>query len=170
MKALSLGLLLLVLPVASFAAERIEIFSDEALTNNTLLDTEPRIVDLYVAHFDTPATTSCSFRIAASSGFTGVWLSDSSNWTTVGTTQAGFSFTYGTCMVGSNVIVKMAYQLFGTSNCSALSTTNHPIVVPGVIACDRCFSEYPLPFNSLAVNCASPVLPSTWGNVKALYH
>ena len=151
------------------ADERIEIFSDEALTDKTLIDSHSRIVDLYVAHFDTPATTGCLFRIAPSPGFTGVWLGDSSSWVTVGTTQSGIAIGYGKCMMGSNVLVKVSYQLFGTSSCSTLTLAEHPILIPGGPYCDACFGEYRLPSNSLAVNCAVGTQSTTWGRVKALY-
>jgi hypothetical protein len=156
--------------VAAQAGERIELFSDAALTDHTLTDTAPRIVDVYVAHFDTPGTTGCLFRIVASTGFTGVWLGDSSSWYTAGDSQSGITVVYDRCLIGSAVMLKVTYQLFGTSaSCSSLSTTNHPISLPGLVYCDRCFSEYNLPASSLFVNCTVAVEPTTWGQVKALY-
>jgi hypothetical protein len=127
-------------------------------------------VDIYVAQFDTPGTTGCQFRIVPLAGFTGVWLSDSSAWQTFGTSPAGIVVFYAECEVGSNVMLKVTYQLFGTSaTCSALRITNHPDAIPDQIACDRCFQEYFLPASSMLVNCTVATEPTTWGKVKSLY-
>jgi hypothetical protein len=163
-------LVILFQALSARAGERIVLFSDEALTNTMLTDTSPRIVDVYVAHLETPGTTGCLFRIAASPGFTGVWLGDSSPWYTAGNSQAGITVVYEKCLAGNAVMLKVTYQLFGTSaNCSSLRTTNHPITIPGQVYCDRCFSEYSLPESSLLINCTVATESTTWGRVKALY-
>jgi len=173
--AMNRQLLIVLIAVVCFASEaraneRIELFSDETLTNHTLIDNTPRIVDIYVAQFDTPGTTGCAFRLEGSPGFTGVWLGDTSEWYTAGNSQAGITVVYQKCLIGSAVLLKATYQLFGTSaSCSSLKTTNDAIGIPGQVYCDRCFSEYFLPGNSLAVNCAVTTEPTTWGRVKALY-
>jgi hypothetical protein len=169
---LVLALIIILSAVPALAVdESIEIFSDEALTQKTLADTQPRLVDIYLVH-TTYGSTGCSLRIAASAGFTGVWVSESSSWLTLGTTQTGFDFTYAMCLAGSATIVKVTYQLFGTSAaCSSLRVAAHPRVVFGGDnpICDHCFGEYPLPGGTLPVNCTVGTESTTWGKVKALY-
>jgi hypothetical protein len=162
--------LLLAACVSAQAGERIELFSDEALTDHTLIDTTPRIVDVYVAHLDvTYGSTGCNFSIVASPGFTGVWLGDTSSWFPFGDSQSGIALAYARCFIGSTIMLKVTYQLFGTSTCSSLRTARYKNWLPDSPACDRCFSEYSLPSNSLTINCTVPTEATTWGKVKSLY-
>lgn len=166
-------LLIVLIAVVSFANaahanERIELFSDEALTSHTLIDDAPRIVDVYVAHFGMEiGTTGCAIKLVPSAGFTGVWLGDTSSYIVFGDSQAGITVLYNQqCFFGSTVMFKARYQLFGTSTCSSLHTASQYSALP---YCDHCFSEYLLPSSSLSINCPLPTQPTTWGRVKALY-
>jgi hypothetical protein len=116
------------------------------------------------------------FRVAASPGFTGVWLSDATPYYKVGSSPTDLEVGFNKCLIGTNLVATITYQVFGTSTCSDLS-----IAAPaGFIApfFDDCgFEEIPL-FNNgpLHVNCSgsfncSPVAtePTTWGRVKSLY-
>jgi hypothetical protein len=155
-------------------AGRLQIYSDAALTDCTLSDAVSATVNIYVADYDWDGSTGARFRIAASNGFTGVWLGETSPFTTVGTSPTDFSVGYANCMVGKWLILKMTYQLFGSSACSTLSIA--PAVGFPVQFCTYCsFGEYPCwGFDDLHVNCGgncSPVAtaPATWGKIKSLY-
>jgi hypothetical protein len=155
-------------------SERLQIYSDAALTACTLSDTAPTTVSIYVADYSWSGATGARFRIAASNGFTGVWLGETSPFTTIGTSPTDFSVGYGYCLTGAVLILKMTYQLFGTSTCSTLSVA--PAAGFAQPLCAYClFGEYPCDgFDDLHVNCGSncdPVAtePATWGKIKALY-
>jgi hypothetical protein len=154
---------------------RLSIYSDVALTDCTLSDTSPNIVNVYVAENSFYGAIGFRVSIGASPGFTGVWLGETSPFQKLGTSPTDLSVVFGSCRTGSFLVLTMSYQLFGTSTCSNLAVA----AASGLLApvCLDCFDEAPCVGNvSLHVNCTGlfdcnpvPVEPSTWGRVKALY-
>jgi len=153
-------------------AETLKIFSDAALTESSLDDNTPGIVSFYVVHSGTVGATAARFSTKASPGFTGVWLSDASSFTTVGTSPIDISIGYGVCDFSPLLILTMSYQMFGTSSpCSDLHiapANGQPCVIGGDMGCffvEGCIQD----LGSIHVNCPVATEPATWGRVKALY-
>jgi hypothetical protein len=152
----------------------IRLYADPAFTQCTLSDTAPGVVTVYAALYAFDAD-GVRFRVAASPGFTGVWLSDATPYFKVGSSPTDLSVAFGKCLVGINLVATFTYQLFGTSTCSDLATAA-PVGFPFPYY-DTCgFTGDPLSPASLHVNCSGsfdciPVAtePTTWGRVKALY-
>jgi len=162
-------------------AERVQaqgslrLYSDPEFTQCTLSDTGPRLANVYVVE-STFISLAVQFRVAASPGFTGVWLADSSPYYSFGSSQTDLGLYFNQCLSGVFPILTMTYQLLGTSTCSELTIAPSPGLLFPV--CFDCFDEYPCLNNkALHINCdgsfecGGPVAvePSTWGSVKALY-
>jgi hypothetical protein len=174
--ALVLAVGVMCAPEFAFGTGRVSIYSDAALTQCTLSDASPVIGNIYVAESSTFGATGLRFRIAESSGFTGVWLSESSPYYPIGSSRSDLSLGFGACLVGKFPVLSMTYQFYGTSTCSDLSiaaAVGFPVPI-----CTSCsFGEWPCEgFDTLHVNCSGsfncnpvPVEPNTWGSVKALY-
>ncbi len=158
----------------SHAFGRLSLYSDPAFTACTLSDAAPGVASIYVVE-TADISVAVWFRVTASSGFTGVWLSDATTYSKTGSSQTGLGVHFNKCLSGTWLVATITYQLFGTSTCSQLA------IAPGeglaVPVCFDCFDELPC-FNNtpLHVNCndsfdCNPVAvePSTWGHVKALY-
>lgn len=163
------------LSTQAHATHRISIYSDATLSECTLSDASPRVTSVYVAETSDQAT-GLRFGVAADPGFTGVWLAETSPFTTIGNSQTDLSIGFGACMAGQFLVLTIDYQLFGTSTCSNLSI----VAAPGFLEpiCTSClFHEVPCSgLDPLHVNCSGsfdcnpvPVESSTWGRVKALY-
>jgi len=157
------------------AAERLSIYSDAALTQYTIDDSAPQVVTLYVAGFMF-GSTGVRFSVRPRPGFTGVWLSDSSSFVTVGSSPTDVAVGFGTCIDGSVTILTMSYQLFGTSSaCSEL----HPAPANGfsnAVSTTQCggYESAIGQLDKLYANCSNPpppvaTEPTTCGRVKALY-
>jgi hypothetical protein len=152
----------------------LSLYSDAALMDCTLSDNAPAVVNVYMVDFGY-GVSALRFRIAASPGFTGVWLSETSPFTTIGNSQTDMSMSLGSCLIGQVLVLTMTYQLFGTSICSQLSVEAPPsLSEPICLDCSfgmDCRGHFPL-----HVNCSGPfgcdplpVESSTWGKVKSLY-
>jgi len=174
----AIGFVLLILSFVSasyaqgYSGGSILIFSDAALTNPTLADNQPGMKNLYVVNTDFIASTGLRFRTVAGVGFTGVWLSESSPFITVGKSTKDLSIGFGSCLFAPVMVLTMTYQFFGTSAaCSALSIAP-PDGFPFAL-CNSgggCIDELPcLGLGSLGVNCPVATESTTWGRVKALY-
>ena len=158
-------------PAAAQTGRRLAIFADEGLTQSTLEDNVPRIVSLYVLDSGDYAT-GVNFATEPSPGFTGVWLSDASDYLVYGNSQTSMSIAYGGCHPLPVVALTMTYQLFGTSSaCSELRITpadNRLCVISPDTGCawvESCITD----LGHLRVNCPVATMTSTWGSVKALY-
>ena len=158
-------------PAAAQTGRRLAIFADEGLTQSTLEDNVPRIVSLYVLDTGDYAT-GVIFATEPSLGFTGVWLSDASDYLVYGNSQTSISIAYGSCHPLPVVALTMTYQLFGTSSaCSELRITpadGKSCVLSPDTGCnwvEHCIND----LGHLKVNCPVATVPSTWGKVKALY-
>ena len=177
MKNHILTIVLVLLSLASpVAADRLMIFSNAALTNYTVDDTAPRIVNLYVTGY-LFESTGVRFSVKPGPGFTGVWLGDTSSFVPVGQSPTDIAIGFGACVTTSSfVVLTMSYQLFGTSSsCSELR------VAPAdgfsyAESTGYCgFDLTPLQLGKLYANCPNPpqppvaTEPTTWGRVKALY-
>ncbi|HET6350125.1 MAG TPA: hypothetical protein VFH88_13680 [Candidatus Krumholzibacteria bacterium] len=155
-------------------ADHLSIYSDPAFTTCTLTDASPGVVNVYVTE-TTYEATGVRFRIAPSAGFTGVWLSETSPFVTLGTSLNDLSIVYPACAIGTFPVLTVTYQLYGTSTCSALDIA--PAEGFTLPICAPCAGEGACVGNiSLHVNCAGSfdcnplaVEPTTWGSVKALY-
>ena len=165
--------LVTIAPAAHAGMWKLQIFSDVAMTDSTISDNAPRIVNLYVVEIGSFwGATGVRFSTEPTAGFTGVWLGDSSAFVTVGNTQTDLSVGYGACIPPPIVVVTMSYQLFGTSEaCSQLRIVpadNFRWVISGDVDCF--FAEGIITdLGNLHVNCPVAVEPTTWGAVKALY-
>lgn len=177
--------LLTVTPLAVNAQlDRIELFSDEALSQCALTDANSGIGNVYVVHHiaDPLGTDALYFRLVSSPGFTGTWLEDivrAPARATIGTSQAGFAIAYPMpCPTGSILVLQARYQLFGTSSpCSFVEAAPwEGICCIIVLGCWNT-AEYPADGDRIHVNpdvscsCAVPVAtePTTWGRIKAMY-
>ena len=152
---------------------RLRLYSDSAFTQCTLSDAAPGVVNVYVAE-EAFLSVAVRFRVVASPGFTGVWLSDATPYSFFGSSQTDLGIHFGGCKSGKFLIVTMAYQLFGTSTCGELAIA--PPAGFTVPICFDCFDELPCLGSALHVNCPGPfdcdpvaIEPNTWGRVKALY-
>lgn len=151
----------------------LRIYSDASLTDSSIDDGAPRIVNLYVVEKGTfPGATGSRFSIKPSAGFTGVWLSDASSFLPFGQSPTDLSVVYGACIPPPILVVTMTYQLFGTSApCSELHVAPADgqkwVVAPDV----GCFftEDIITDLGRLEVNCPVATEPTTWGKVKALY-
>lgn len=158
------------------ATNRVSLYSDAALSECILSDSSPRMATIYLAETSYEATCLGRFRVAASSGFTGVWLADASPFPKIGTSQTDLSVCFEACMVGQFLVVSITYQLFGTSTCSDLSIEAAPGFSEPI--CSTCsFHIVPCSgYDPVHVNCQGPfncdpvaTEATTWGQVKALY-
>ena len=174
--ALAVIALLVCTPAFVHAFDRLSIYFDAALAECTLSDSSPRMANIYVAEASSYGATGLRFRIAASPGFTGVWLGETSPFTKIGSSQTDLSLGFGACLVGHFAVLTVTYQLFGTSTCSNLAiapASGFPVPI-----CTGCqFDErLCLGYDPLHVNCSDPVNCNpvavesvTWGQIKALY-
>jgi hypothetical protein len=167
-----LSALMFLLPAAVANAGDLLILSDTASTDSTLLDGTPRTVNLYVVHAEqSGGATGVDFAVAGASGFTGVWLSETSSYLTFGTSTTGIAVAYGGCLSEPVLVLTLTYQLFGTSAaCSELrivASSGRPF--PLCLEGGGCFFETPCHAGALHVNCSVATEQTTWGRVKALY-
>jgi hypothetical protein len=152
---------------------RLSLYVDAALSDSTLLDSAPQIVDIYVVHRIVGGDNAYAirFRLSASSGFTGTWLEDviTSGITAVGTSPGGIALGYNACREGEVLLLRARYQLGGTSSpCSYLEVVPYP-GVPYIETMTCSFESLVVDGGQLLVNCPVPVGPTTWGRIKALY-
>ena len=161
------------------------LYSDAGHTDCTLVDNTPRFVDVYVVHkIDNIGDVGgdaylLAFRLSASVGFTGTWIQEvvPAGITKVGTSPAGIAMGYNACRTGDVEVLRVTYQLFGTSSpCSSLQATAYP-GYDFIYTQDCSFTDRAVAGRALVVNqdascpCQIPVAaePTTWGHVKALY-
>src|SRR5436190_20250364 len=95
---LALAILLCSASMSSAETDTINLYADPGFSVRQAFDTAPGLLKVYVVHENTTGATSSAFRIASSSGFTGTWVSDSSPFTSLGTTQTGIYMSYGACV------------------------------------------------------------------------
>jgi len=165
--------LLLLASSANAGFWELHIYSDTALTDSTIHDNVPSIVNLYVVEAGSfSGATGARFSTEPSAGFTGVWLGDVPSFFTVGNTPTDFAVAYGACLPPPILVVTMTYQLFGTSTpCSELRIApadgQQLVIAPDV---DCFFTEGVITdLGSLRVSCPVATESTTWGQVKALY-
>jgi len=168
--------LLLILSVTSSAHAgywELHIYSDATLTDSTISDDSPRIVNIYVVEKGSfRGATGVRFAIEPTPGFTGVWLGDTTTHFKVGNSPTDVAVGYGACIPPPILVLTMSYQFFGTSSpCSELRVVP-PACCSGVVApdVDCFFAEGQITdLRSLRVNCPVATEPTTWGKVKSLY-
>jgi hypothetical protein len=173
---LALAILLCSASISFAETDTINLYADPGYSVRQAFDTTPGLLKVYVVHEYTSGAVASSFRIAASPGFTGTWVSDSSPFTSIlGTSQTGIYMSYGGCVFAPTLILEVTYALSGTSStCSFLEVVNHPDQ-PFIMTPD-CFADEPGPARGgkLIVNpnasCSTVATqPTTWGRVKSLY-
>lgn len=151
----------------------------------------PGIVTVFVRTSFNLGTRATRFRIQAGPGVTWTYLSETPLLGTFqGNTQTGIAICYEQCLVGQSALMSVQYMAYGTSEiCVAeLLITPHPdaqtvevincdgspsvavtrsLVVGGICACpsSRTYPGTPQPFDCVP----TPVRPTTWGTIKALY-
>jgi hypothetical protein len=182
---LATGFVLALTPLAVNAQlDRIELYSDEALSECALADASRGIGDVYAVHHieDPVGARALYFRLVSSPGFSGTWLEDivrAPAWATIGTSQTGFAIQYPSpCPTTSILVLQARYQLFGTSSpCSFVEAVPWNGICCIVTLSCWTTAEYPVDGDRIHVNldascpCGVPVAtePTTWGRVKALY-
>lgn len=167
---------------------------EPGLETCVLFDTAPSVRTVHVLHNFNTGTTAVRFKIASTPGMTMTYLSDSSDFAHTGSTQTGISVCYGSCTVGSQILVSINYMSNGTSStCSQILVVPHPAAqtveaircngapvrtlvedlwVTGLSgACGGCpTTPHSFPGAAQAFDCTPvPVATTTWGAVKALY-
>jgi hypothetical protein len=160
----------------------VTVYADASGASCSLLDDAPRTFNVYVLHEEMNGIVGVDFRLAASDGFDGAYVTEviTPPFLVLGDTQSGISFAYTTCFVGSAVLVTVTYAGSGTSApCSYLEVVAHPDYVAWGILVQNClFDSYRAPTRGrLYVNpdgdcppwCVVPTRQTTWGGVKALY-
>jgi hypothetical protein len=158
-------------------SDQINIYSDPAFTSKEAFDLAPGMLTLYAVHEHASDRLTAAFMIAPSVGFTGVWLGETSPFSTIGMSPTGIRIAYGQCLDTPALILEVTYTVFGTSDdCSYLEVVEHPEEVcggPVFLDCPN-FDTWFGTGGRLTVNpnetCTPiPIEPSTWGKVKALY-
>lgn len=160
----------------------VSLYGDAASTECTLTDDQPRTADVFVVHHIGEYVADAyllAFRVAASAGFTGSWLQDivPTGMFAVGTSPDGMTIGYQACRTGDVPVLRITYQLFGTSSpCSSLQVAAYPDI--GFIETSNCsFEIFMVEGGSIVVNADDscpcqmpvPVKQTTWGAVKAIY-
>jgi len=162
----------LVLASSAQAAHKLQIFSDAALSETSIADNAPRIVNLYVVYSGFNGATGLRFSIKPGPGFTGVWLGETTSFGKAGSSPTDISIGFASCLPPPILVLTMTYQLFGTSSaCSELRTAPPDGFLVAIAADSDCFfAELPIrDLQGLHVNCPVATEPTTWGRVKALY-
>jgi hypothetical protein len=101
------------------SVSRTTLYADAASTACTLADDEPRLADVFVVHeIGTDNSYLVNFRLTASAGFTGAWVEDAlpAGMFAIGTSPDGITIDYRACRTGDASILRVTYQLFGTSS------------------------------------------------------
>jgi len=162
----------------------VSLYADPAHSVKYAHDTAPGVLTVYVVHEAQPiipnvsVATSLDFRVSQSSGFTGVWLEESTTHLFLGSSPTGIRFAYGGCLQLPTRVLEIHYSVFGTSDeCSYLEVVGHPDEICGsdAICAFDCEFEYHVPIGGrLVINpnaeCSPlPVALTTWGKIKSLY-
>lgn len=186
MKRILCTVFLACLPTAGLAnaalVGRISLYSDAASTLCALADNEPRLGEMFIVHNVGDVAGNAylvRFQLTASAGFTGSWVQDilPPGMSAVGTSPNGIAINYQACRSGDVSILRVTYQLFGTSSqCSFLQASAYP-GIDFIEAMDCSFDSHAVAGGTIVVNpnetcpCPEPVpvQTSTWGRVKALY-
>jgi hypothetical protein len=164
-------LLLLSFAVPASAQDELFIYSDAALTQSSLDDSTPRTVTVYVAGY-LFGSAYLRFSVKPTSGFTGVWLGDTSSFAMLGQSPTDIQIAFDACIYSTSfVVLTISYQLFGTSEpCSELRTAPADGFTTALTLSNCGFAELPVKtVSSIRVNCAVATEPTTWGKVKSLY-
>jgi hypothetical protein len=169
------ALLLAIAPGPIEARQAINLYADADHTSTEAFDLAPGTLTVFVVHEGGSAGVAIAFKIAASPGFTGVWLSETSPFVWVfGTSPSGVEIGYAACVQPPVLVLEVKYTVFGTSEeCSLLEVVGHPNHFGIDIALCQGINVY-ADGGRLTVNptegCSPvPAEPSTWGKVKALY-
>ena len=158
-------------------SDKISLYSDPAHTSTQAVDQSAGTLTVYVVHESLAGGTAAYFKIASSAGFTGIWLSETSGFPTMGTSPDGIVFSFPGCVFTARVL-EVQYSLLGTSEpCSALDVVANPdldLFGGAPMISDCVFELRPAIGGRLVVNpnaqCSPvPVSATTWGKVKALY-
>jgi len=161
----------------------IAVFADPLGENCYPQDIAPGLFQVYVVHINDNAMTGSEFRVLAGEGFTGVYLGEypgSTGFVTVGYAFEGIAMGYGRCFPTPIHLLTMSFYVQGSSrSCCYFRVVADPRTggLSGV-TCD--FEAVPAEGGTTYVNpdgtCAcripghpTPVEPSTWGQVKAMY-
>lgn len=181
-RALFLAVACLLASATASIASRLALYSDAAMSQCSLTDTNAGIADVYVVHRELPfqGAVGSVFEVAASAGFVGTWLEDISpaGLTRNGTSQSGIAVGYGgVCKFTDLLILHVRYQMQGTSTpCSFLQASPYP-GFPWIFT-TTCGDDTELPVEGgrLIVNadqtcpCGTVATqPSTWARIKAMY-
>lgn len=142
----------------------------------------PGVCEIYIFQDGSAVDISgVSFKMK-NNGFTGVWLSDASSFTTMGASQTGIYIYSNVCWQVPTLVLSVEYLCQGTSGCTTVTLEPHPL--EGVIEAIECnvgpggAGVIPLCVNGVAIpddnnsgpcDCTLPAEQSTWGGIKSIF-
>jgi hypothetical protein len=156
-------------------------------------DGTPGVRTLRVYHDFAIIASGSRFRIEAGPGVTMTYLSEVHHFPmTIGNTQDGITICYDACLGPSILVATMNYMAYGTSElCSEIRVVPHPDAeTVEAMRCDGtalrayvsdlvirtpggscgCAGGHVFPGTPRLIDCSpSPLEPTTWGRIKALY-
>lgn len=171
--------ILLCAGVAHGQAGHVSCYDDSLGMDTCFWDSFPGIRDVYVIHKATPGATASQWMVV-NNGMQCTYLSESSPLVKVGSAFSGISVSYGGCLPGDIVLLKITFYCLGsTPNCAYLEVVGDPITPTGMVEVIDCSSQKLLGVGGrMYVNpdatcnydwCVFPVEGSSWGRVKSLY-
>jgi len=179
-RALSLAVLAVALAAGAAFPQQgsIGVFADTYGLNCNLPDSGPGLTLYYVVHVNTTGSTACQFSAPKPACFTAMWLSDLNQFAVnIGNSQVGASVGYGTCRVGSTLVMGINYFTNGlTPPCCFYTVLPDPNAVPLAVLTVDCNNQLRTATGGMSVinatfacHCGPAAGESTWGQVKALY-
>lgn len=181
------ALLAMCIPAHAIAqvAGHIGIYGDPLATSCQIEDLYPHTIQAYVVHALSDRAAGSQFEIAASEGFTGVFLGDieADGALKFGSAPTGVQIGYGGCFQGLKHILTVTYHLDGRSGgCSFLEVraTDVNPNSPGLLMVDcdyhvheaeggRAYVNGNGSCQCFAAGAATPTRQTTWGGIKELY-
>ena len=174
-----IGLALSAVPVAAF--DRIELYSDPAMSNCNLDDNGVGPKSVYMAHNAPAGATASQFQVPTPAcwiGATFVASTPAPGFSAVGDASSDILISYGACWGGSFLIGTISYFSMGLATaCCSIRITKAPTApLDGIVTVDCASTPHVIsaPFQIL-INpdqtclCSNPVQDATWGGIKALY-
>lgn len=155
-----------------FEGGAVGLYSESNCSVPYYTDEGVSVFSVYVCHsnMEINYASAIEFKVEASPGFSGTWLSDFSPFLLGGNSQTGITISYGACLSDPGLILTIQYMVVGTSECSELRVVPHPHDSLGRIAVLPCAGMVvSAQGGELTVNCPVPVTPSTWGRIKEMF-
>ena len=141
-RLLAMVLSLFVCANSVLAQERLSIFADQFGEECNADIVAPGIASFFVIQKSAEETSALQFRIRGADGFNGTLIGQTNEYsTTPGAAESGVATTFGDCLTGDRVIMKLIYVFFDSPPpCSFLEVVGDT-ATSGLIALDC--SAYP---------------------------